>query len=70
MACVPGLAWLLYQAGLSGGWAVIASFSVLLLLDKLFNFGNARPDGATKRATAAASSMRCVPVAIARGKRM
>lgn len=32
--------------------------------------GNARPDGATKRATAAASSMRCVPVAIARGKRM
>jgi hypothetical protein len=32
--------------------------------------GNARLDSATKRATAAASSMRCVRIAIARGKRM
>jgi len=38
VACVPGSAWLLFTMGLPGGWAVIVSFAVLLLLDRLFNF--------------------------------
>src|SRR4026209_2537729 len=37
VACVPGAVWLLYKMGLSGGWAVIAAFGLLLALDKLFN---------------------------------
>jgi TRAP-type C4-dicarboxylate transport system permease large subunit len=38
VACVPGGAWLLFQLGVPGGWAVIVAFAVLLVLDKLFNF--------------------------------
>ncbi|TAK44691.1 MAG: TRAP transporter large permease [Betaproteobacteria bacterium] len=38
VACVPGSAWLLFTLGVPGGWAVIAAFAVLLLLDKLFDF--------------------------------
>jgi TRAP-type C4-dicarboxylate transport system permease large subunit len=38
VACVPGSAWLLFTLGVPGGWAVIISFAVLLLLDKLLNF--------------------------------
>jgi tripartite ATP-independent transporter DctM subunit len=38
VACVPGSAWLLFKLGMPGGWAVILSFAVLLLLDKLFSF--------------------------------
>jgi len=38
VACVPLGAWLLFKAGLSGGWAVIVAFALLLVLDKLFNF--------------------------------
>ena len=38
VACVPGSAWLLFTLGVPGGWAVIAAFGVLLLLDKFFNF--------------------------------
>jgi TRAP-type C4-dicarboxylate transport system permease large subunit len=38
VACVPGGAWMLFTAGVPGGWAVIAAFAVLLVLDKFFNF--------------------------------
>jgi TRAP-type C4-dicarboxylate transport system permease large subunit len=38
VACVPFGAWLLFVAGVPGGWAVIAAFAILLVLDKLFNF--------------------------------
>jgi TRAP-type C4-dicarboxylate transport system permease large subunit len=38
VACVPLGAWLLFSLGMPGGWAVIAAFGVLLVLDRLFNF--------------------------------
>jgi TRAP-type C4-dicarboxylate transport system permease large subunit len=38
VACVPFGAWLLFVAGVPGGWAVIMAFGILLILDKLFNF--------------------------------
>src|SRR4051812_27082970 len=38
VACVPFGAWLLFQAGVPAGWAVIVAFAVLLALDKLFDF--------------------------------
>ncbi|MCX7961650.1 MAG: TRAP transporter large permease [Burkholderiales bacterium] len=36
VACVPLAAWALYRLGLPGGWAVIAVFALLLVLDRLF----------------------------------
>src|SRR3954467_9436395 len=38
VACVPFGAWLLLFSGISGGWAGIIAFGILLLLDKLFHF--------------------------------
>jgi tripartite ATP-independent transporter DctM subunit len=38
VACVPFGAWLLFEAGVPAGWAVIIAFAVLLGLDKLFDF--------------------------------
>jgi TRAP-type C4-dicarboxylate transport system permease large subunit len=38
VACVPLGAWGLHALGVSGGWAVIIAFAVLLVLDKLFDF--------------------------------
>src|SRR2546430_7575549 len=38
VACVPFGAWLLFEAGVPAGWAVIIAFAVLLGLDRFFNF--------------------------------
>ena len=38
VACVPLAIWLLWKAGLSGGWATIVTFGLLLAVDKVFNF--------------------------------
>jgi TRAP-type C4-dicarboxylate transport system permease large subunit len=38
VACVPLGAWLLYTLGMPGGWAVLAAFALLLVLDRLFGF--------------------------------
>jgi TRAP-type C4-dicarboxylate transport system permease large subunit len=38
VACVPLGAYFLTGVGMPGGWAVIAAFAILLVLDKLFDF--------------------------------
>src|SRR3984893_6471963 len=38
VGCVPLGAYFLTELGVSGGWAVIIAFAVLLVLDKLFDF--------------------------------